>query len=130
MPPDHRNFVAGVAPVEQSAEVELAWRFVFRGGEVLIHADYASGSVIPRLSGPADLDLEPVRTSFIGQLGGEHVYAWRCRTTRPRRTHIRFAGCGRCTGWLTTISSPSLAAHRNSGVGTESPVLRPVRHAD
>jgi NAD+ diphosphatase len=75
MPPDQRNFVAGVAPVEQSSEVEMAWWFVFRGGEVLVRAEFADGSVIPRLSGPADLDLEPVRTSFIGQLGGEHVYA-------------------------------------------------------
>src|SRR5215213_2710731 len=75
MPPDQRNFVAGVAPVEHSSEVEMAWWFVFRGGEVLVRAEFADGSVIPRLSGPADLDLEPVRTSFIGQLGGEHVYA-------------------------------------------------------
>src|SRR3954466_15789608 len=75
MPPEQRNFVAGVAPVEQSAGGDAAWWFVFRGGDVLIHADYASGSVIPRVSAPSELDLVPIRTSFIGQLGGEDVYA-------------------------------------------------------
>src|SRR5688572_4388582 len=71
----HRPFVAGVAPDQQVDATGRAWWFVFRGAEVLIYTEAQSESVIPRTGSLTDFALEPTRTSFLGHLAGEHVYA-------------------------------------------------------
>ena len=75
MPSIDRTFVAAVAPDADHAAGDTAWWFVFRGGDVLIRAGRESAEVIPRLGSLAELAIEPIRTSFLGHLAGEHVYA-------------------------------------------------------
>jgi NAD+ diphosphatase len=71
----HRPFVAGVAPDHQFGQSGRAWWFVFRGAEVLVYADGRDETVILRSASLTELALEPTRTSFLGYLAGEHVYA-------------------------------------------------------
>ena len=89
--PDH-TFVAGVAPNDQLDAGRTAWWFVFRGGEIMIHAERAGGSVIPRLGDLADLALEPVRSSFLGHLGGAQVYAAELRDEAAVPDSLSFRG--------------------------------------
>jgi NAD+ diphosphatase len=70
----NRIFLPATAPRDGTDRTELAWWFVFRGGELLLHLEPVE-TVIPRLWELAELPLNPLRRTFLGELDGAHVYA-------------------------------------------------------
>jgi NAD+ diphosphatase len=70
----HRVFYPRVEP-SSAQGASLAWWFVFRDGELLIHTAETIESAIPRVDDLSRLDLSPHRTNFLGELDGAHVFA-------------------------------------------------------
>lgn len=68
-----RLFYPAVTP-DDSVEPGDAWWFVFRGGELMITAGQGDRA-IPRRSALLELTGELVRTNYLGNFAGEHIYA-------------------------------------------------------
>ena len=67
-----RVFVAAVeAPAERSAS---AWWLAFQGDRLLVFED-GGAAAVPSAPDPAAIGLEPIRSLYLGQLGGQDCYA-------------------------------------------------------
>jgi NAD+ diphosphatase len=61
---------------------EPAHWFLFQRSQLLVHREEGHASV-PLVADPRQLGLEPVRTQYLGMLGGRHCYSAQCAADIP-----------------------------------------------
>jgi len=68
-------FISEVTP--PASLDEPAYWFIFQGNQLLVRREAGHASV-PALLHPNELDLEPLRTLYLGKLDGRHVFCAEC----------------------------------------------------
>ena len=82
-------FVPLVTP--PGALSEPAHWLLFQGSHILVHREEGHASV-PFVVDPRELGLAPVRTQYLGTLGGRHCYSGECRVDVPAPAGYLWSG--------------------------------------
>lgn len=67
-----RAFVAGIKPPKSRSG--SAWWWVFRESTLLVQ-ETETGATLPHIADITDLGVTPLRTQYLGTLGGDHCFA-------------------------------------------------------
>jgi NAD+ diphosphatase len=81
---------------------EPAHRFLFQGSQLLVHREEGQASV-PFVADPRELGLEPLRTQYLGTLGGRHCYSAECAAGAPAPDGYAWSGLRALFGLLDDV---------------------------